>query len=138
MANVTAPTGELMDKTFTGTALVTSTNSLQLERGSSLTLFVTVQGNAVGSQINLGVQSEHNFGGGWFDLSLVSTDFDDSSAKVIPFTFRFDGDVQKKVRIPIDISGASRVRVTGQSNDSAGSLQVEYRLTNKDATGEVA
>ena len=138
MADTIITSGTLLDEApFSVSTVVTGTETLVLERGSSLTLFVTATGNAATSIINLGIQTEYQNTGNYFDLSLISTDFDGGVAPVTPYTFQFEGDTAIAVRIPVDVSGASRVRVTGQANDSAGSLNVRYRLTTQDATGEV-
>jgi hypothetical protein len=137
MALLTSHRSELLDLTFSDTLVQTGTDTLVVQRGAYLTLFVTVSGNASSSKINLGIQTNFDASANWYDSSLVSTDFGDASANVIPFTLRFDGDTQRKLRIPVDISGATHIRLTGQANDSAGTLQVSYKLSTHDAAGEV-
>ena len=138
MADTTITFGTLLDEApFSVSTVVTGTTTLILERNASLTLYITATGDAATSTINLGVQSEYHSTGTWYDLALISTDFDDNSTNVSPYTFKFSGDTEIKVRVPIDVSGASRVRITGQASDSAGSLTVKYRLSTNDATGEV-
>ena len=128
--------GTLLSKTFTDTALQTSTDTLSTGAYPTVALFITVLGTASSSKIDVGVKAQYANDNDWYDLAMISTDYSNQVAKVTPFTLRFEGSTQIKVRVPIDTSGVQQIKVTGQSNDGAGSCLIKYAVLSDTTVGE--